>query len=193
MDPNDRSLVVAAQRELPYVTASFEALARRYYPFVRSVARQVVVDADDADTVSQDAMLRVFHHLVDLRDVATFEGWLRRITVNAARSHLAREAREREKAQRLHVAREGGGGSQARADEGALFAQLLGCLSLEERTILAHRFVGDLELGEIARRTGARLSATKMRYYRALKKLRPMIPHSLDPSEFGLEGVLRKS
>ena len=173
MDESDTALVVRAQADLPYETKSFESLATRYYPVARRIALGIVGNADDADSVAQDVMLRVFHGLKSLRDTATFEGWLRRIIVNVARTFLAKERREREKTNR--AAEEW---DESIEDDDVqlsgdhdVAATLLSRLSPEERTIFAMKFVEDLEFAEIANIIGAKLSATKMRYYRALKKI----------------------
>ena len=96
MDIALEQLVKQAQRELPYDVRAFEQLAAHYYPIVRSVGRRVVGNRDEAETVAQDALLRVFHHLPRLRDPAAFEGWIRRITVNVAKSYIRKERRELE-------------------------------------------------------------------------------------------------
>jgi len=172
MEPEDAALVARVRGELPYATQSFEALAKRYYPLARRIAVGIVGSLDDAETVVQDVMLRVFHGLKDLREPQMFEAWLRRIIVNAARTFMAKERREREKA--LLAAAEW---DEAFEDDEPAFeesegvAHLLDGLSVEERTILALKFVEDLEFGEIADIVGQKLSATKMRYYRALKKI----------------------
>lgn len=51
------------------------------------------------------------------------------------------------------------------------FEAMVAELNLEEQQILSLRFVGDLPLAEIAQVMGG-LSATKMRFYRALEKLK---------------------
>lgn len=172
MDIALEQLVKQAHRELPYDVRAFEQLAAHYYPIVRSVGRRVVGNRDEAETVAQDALLRVFHHLPRLRDPARFEGWIRRITVNVAKSYISKERREREITDaagvELALVMEAPLIQQKDSD---LFAQLLTRLNLEERSILALRFVDDLGFADIAAHLGLKLSATKMRYYRALEKL----------------------
>ncbi len=182
MEAMDQALVEQAQRELPYVTVGFEALAERYYGYVRQIGRGIVGNTDDAETVAQDVMLRVFHHLPKLRDPVTFEGWLHRISTNAARSFLSREIREREKVELLqqeHFATAELPPAEVVPPNANQFDRLLSSLNLEERSILALRFVDDLGFPEIAGHLGLKLSATKMRYYRALDKLRIQLDTSL--------------
>ena len=55
------------------------------------------------------------------------------------------------------------------------FHDLLDRLDLEDRSILALRLISDMDFQEIANLTGSGLSAVKMRYKRALEKLKPYI------------------
>lgn len=174
MDQTDTDLVRRAQAELPYGTAAFGRLAASRYPAVRRLARAITGSADAADTIAQDSMLRVFHALTGLRDVATFDAWLRRIVVNTARSHLDAERREREKAARLRSLApddppEDDISGQAELDT---FDALVGGLKLEERTVLAFRIVDEVPFPEIARILGITESGAKMRYRRAIERLR---------------------
>ncbi len=169
-------LVHRAQQELPYRFSAYEALVRMQLGGVRRLARGIVHDSDAADSIAQDVMLRVLNGLPALADAERFPAWLHRITVNVCRSHLAREAREADKRRGLNnelgadadVAPEIAD-SPADADQ---FAAMLRPLAADERTVVCLKLLQDLEFGEIAEVTGLGLSAVKMRYYRALEKIK---------------------
>lgn len=164
-----------AQAELPYGTAAFEQLAASRYPAVRRLARAITGSTDAAETIAQDSMLRMFHALTGLRDVTTFDAWLRQIVTNTAHSHLAAEQREREKAARLrsHLPDEASTSDDVTGQpESDAFGALVAGLRLEERTVLAFRLVDDLSFPEIARILGISASGAKMRYQRAIERLR---------------------
>lgn len=175
MDPAVRDLVRRAQAELPYGTAAFERLAASRYPAVRRLAHAITGSADAAEAVAQDSMLRVFHALTGLRDVTTFDAWLRQIVTNTAHSHVAAEQRERDKAVRLrsHMADDDATSDDVfgKAESDA-FGALVAGLRLEERTVLAFRLVDDLSFPDIARILGISESGAKMRYRRAIERLR---------------------
>ena len=122
-------------------------------------------------------MLRAYHALAGLRDLATFDVWLRRIVANAARSYLAEEERERRKARRLQALDRPADespdddGPAVRAESSGFDALVAG-LGLEERTVLAFRLVEELPYPEIARILGVTESGAKMRYRRAIERLR---------------------
>ena len=72
--------------------AAFGELVERYSDLANRVAGRLV-GRDAAEDVAQDAFLRAFHRMTDLRDPATFKGWLLRIVHNAALDELQRRAR----------------------------------------------------------------------------------------------------
>jgi RNA polymerase sigma-70 factor (ECF subfamily) len=180
MDESDRQLIARARAELPHQTRAFEQLAQRNYPYVRKLALGIVGRTDDADSVAQDVMLRVFHGLPKLKAAEAFPGWLRQIIVNTSRTWLMREKRERDKGRRLalepdldHAAP-----SARSAREG--FGALIDGLPAEERAILAFRFVDELEFNQIAEIMDLGLSATKMRYYRAIERMKQRVAQAAE-------------
>jgi len=176
VDPDAEKLVARAQVELPYGTAAFERLAAQCYPRLRRLAHAITGNPDDADTVAQDTMIRVFHGLPGLRDPATFDAWLQRTLVNVARTHMAAERRQREKAEAWGdaAASDVEDRSEARGVPPAKpsFGALVEGLGLRERTILAFRLVEELDYPSIARIMDMGESAVKMAYRRAVERLR---------------------
>ena len=171
-DPEVRRLVEIARAELPRRTRAYESLVALIYPDLHRIALGVVGNADAADQATQDSLLRVLHKLHTLETPDAFAAWVSRIVVNTARSQLTKERREREKADRAAVYMPDAEGVAAAGDKMPSFADLIAPLTEVERTILALRFQQDLELNEISNITGLGLSATKMRLYRAMEKLR---------------------
>ena len=167
-DLSDEALAEIATTELPYRTAAFDELVSRYYEPVRRLAAAQLGPGEDAEALAQDVMLRVFGAIKQFRGEARFSTWLYRIAENLARTRIGQQVRERAKRRAY-----GQTLSEAVQDDGEDdFQRLLTSLSPEERTLLAFRFVQDLELHEIAEIMGLGLSAVKMRYYRTLEKLK---------------------
>ncbi len=72
-------LIIKTQRgEL----GAFEELVRRYEKMVYSLAFQMLNNHDDADDVLQDAFIKVYKSLVNLKNPSAFLTWLHRIVVN---------------------------------------------------------------------------------------------------------------
>lgn len=176
MTESDADIVRRAKAELPYQHTAYEVLVRRHYPGIRKLIAGVLGSPDEADSLAQDAMLRMMHGLPRLEDVERFDPWLRRIAVNVSRTYLSRRSRELKRREAYQVdqaltlpdASSPGVASEGSAD----LAHLLAPLTPDERVIVSFKVLQDLEFSEIAEILGISLSAAKMRYYRALDKLK---------------------
>jgi len=173
---DDRQLVQRCGRELPYDTRAFAELVRRHEARIFRLCAAIVGTAE-ADDASQEVFLRAFSALPKLRDGSSFRGWLYRIATNVCRTRLARSTRRLER-QTEYWMREGGVSERATEPldldgefEGPV-ADALGELKGTDREVLLLRFVGDLNLEELAAATDSKLSATKMRLYRAVDRFR---------------------
>ena len=68
--------------------AAFNELVRRRAGFVRQLLRRLCRDASLADDLSQQTFLQAWRSLPQLRSLAAFPGWLRRLAVNCWLQHL---------------------------------------------------------------------------------------------------------
>lgn len=84
MPEQDAQLV---QRARDGDAEAFEALVRRHLRPARAVALAVLGDADDADDVSQQALLLALERLEQCRQPERFGAWLMQIVRNQARNH----------------------------------------------------------------------------------------------------------
>jgi RNA polymerase sigma-70 factor (ECF subfamily) len=90
MSPSDSALV---RQAVSGDRAAFDELAARHRPgLVRQVAA-LVGDADEAESLAQEALARAFAALADFREGEAFRAWLHGIALNAARNHLRDRAR----------------------------------------------------------------------------------------------------
>ncbi len=62
-----------------------------FAPKMLSICRQYVKNNDQAEEVMLNGFLKVFTHLKSFSFQGSFEGWIRRIMVNEAISHLRKE------------------------------------------------------------------------------------------------------
>ncbi|MGI8749745.1 MAG: RNA polymerase sigma factor [Thermoleophilaceae bacterium] len=86
MEAQDGRLV---QRAAAGDTGAFATLVERHSGVVYRVAARIV-GPDEADDVSQDALIRAYHRLGQYRGDSPFRSWLLRITHNAALDSLAK-------------------------------------------------------------------------------------------------------
>ena len=156
---------------------AFEALVERHADVVERVAARIV-GRFDADDVTQDVFLRVFHRLDQFRGESPFRAWLLRITHNTALNRIAtpqrtvplepgdeplepeRGDRERTPADALEV--------KERSDR--LSLKLLE-LRPAHRAVLVLRDLEGLSYDEIASVTGTPVGSVKGRLFRARREL----------------------
>ncbi|WP_051282529.1 sigma-70 family RNA polymerase sigma factor [Silanimonas lenta] len=177
-EPSDAALVAQAQAELPYRTGAFEALMRRHGARIQQLARRFAASAADAEDLTQEVMLKVFFELPRFRAEATFTTWLWRVTANVCIDHQRRldsrpalvSLADDEDTPEPADPRDPIAAAQARMDMERLLRQL----PPEDRMVVLLRLLVGLEFAEIAKATGLGLSAAKMRYARALDKLRAL-------------------
>ena len=97
---------------------AFEELVERHRAVVFRVAARVV-GPDEADDVSQDALLRAYHRLDSYRGEGSFRAWLLRIVHNTALNQLERRVPEPVGSERRGRSRRHLRGGRARAGEQA--------------------------------------------------------------------------
>lgn len=180
-DP-DAELVRAAQRELPYRTKAFESLMLRHQSLLYQVCLRLLGNAADAQDVTQEVMVKAFGALPRFEGRARFRTWLMRIATNTCHSMRQRLKRQRDLArmvsEREHV-EHSNTGQVSNTDQQLDTQTLLASLPEEDRTLLTLRYIADLKFEEIAEISGLKLSATKMRIYRAAEKLREVADRTL--------------
>jgi RNA polymerase sigma-70 factor (ECF subfamily) len=153
-------------------TTAFAALARQYLRPAYSLALAVVRRPEDAEDVSQAAILVAFEHIDSCRAPDRFASWLMSIVRNHARNHLrARKLRDpvelSDAVQSVMVAPEGpGDGSRE---------QVLRALSelppKEREAVLLHDLAGCTH-GEIAHILDISEVASRQHLFLARQKLR---------------------
>ena len=169
----DSVLVENCKNELPYNTATFEKLVRKYEPVVMNTCRYLLSDPDDSEEICQDIFMRVFHHIKNFDQKSTFKTWLYRIARNCCYTKMKQRQKQttfnRElifNIEKLEAESEKDNSLSARMEDA------LNKLSLDDREILTLKFISDLSLKEAAETMEIQLSAAKMRYYRALGRLK---------------------
>lgn len=171
---------------------AFATLLAAYERQVRIYLAQLTGDDEQARDLTQDVFLRVWDHIGELHDSASFRAWLFRLATNAARSALRRRrllawvSLDRPPARRHEDAI--GDGDSLRAEgllglapesgfddrlaEGQMLAAALRHVPLEYRTcLLLHAGLG-FSVPEVARQLDLTPGAVRMRLHRGLALLR---------------------
>ena len=168
-----------ANRELFHTTVAYGELMRRYQRTLFNVCARYLGNDRDADDVCQEVMLKVLHGLRQFEGKAKFKTWLYSITYNECITQYRKEKRKRRLMDALSLdlgeTEEVVESSTHVVTDRSSLDRWLVHVNQVDREILVLRFVAELEFQEIADIMHMGLSATKMRYKRALEKLRKSI------------------
>ncbi|MEZ5476129.1 MAG: sigma-70 family RNA polymerase sigma factor [Thiolinea sp.] len=178
MDEN--LLIERCKTELPYTMDGYAELVRRYEHYVFNLCRRYLGSAEDAEDTTQEVFMRVFHALPGFEGRAQFKTWLFRVAMNqchttAARRHPETYSGENEHGESIVDTLADDSSpheNYAAEDERDCVQKTLQSMRPAETEVLSLRFMGELSLEEIAETLGTRLSATKMRFYRAMEQFK---------------------
>ncbi|MBA2539323.1 MAG: sigma-70 family RNA polymerase sigma factor, partial [Deltaproteobacteria bacterium] len=147
--------------------------------FVYEVARKIVGSPDDAEDVTQDALLLAYRYRDAFRGTSRYRTWLYRIATTTALGHLRRQRRARVRldgeAELSMIDRAADPAKSpdaliAEAEEHALVRGALAELTPSYRTILLARTTAT-EV-DVAKQLGITVANVKIRAHRARKQLR---------------------
>jgi RNA polymerase sigma factor (sigma-70 family) len=145
-------------------------LVRRYSAYVHAVIRRAFGLTDtDAEEVFQKVWLRVFSRLDQVRDEAAMRGWVRQITLNVARDHLAAR---RPATDEVLLEAEAEEATLQELDEALAVRQLLSELPEPCSEVLTRRFVADEKYATIAGGLGLTVGQVSGLIHRCLGRLR---------------------
>jgi RNA polymerase sigma-70 factor (ECF subfamily) len=170
----DEELVLRAYDELFHVTRAYEELMRRYQRTLFNVCARYLGNERDADDVCQEVMLKVLYGLKSFEGKSKFKTWLYSITYNECITQYRKERRKRRliDALSLDPQEEASDETAPKVEERGGIDRWLTHVNPIDREIFILRFVAELEFQEIADIMHLGLSAAKMRYKRALDRLR---------------------
>ncbi len=173
---DDADLVDQCQAELPYVTLSYEKLVSRYEPMIFQFCLRYLRNQHDAEEVTQDVFLRVFHYIKRFEQRSSFKTWLMRIAYNQSSRRYdqikRRQERHAEYSDNLDA------GTQIVSDPqdktSGLAMNVLHEMSNDAKEILTLRHLSGLSLKEVASLLNISDSAAKMRHKRAALQFREL-------------------
>jgi RNA polymerase sigma-70 factor (ECF subfamily) len=166
MDLSDADLVRAFQRDgkHPYFMALYERYADKVYYRCLSYSQ----DPADAEDLSQDVFMKVYGGLRGFRFESDFPTWLHRVTTNHCLNYL----RGRKVFEELDEASVAGSAADiSRLGTRLDISRSLAVLPRGTRALLILKYVEGYTYAEIARLSGLKVSAVKMRILRAKETL----------------------
>ena len=158
-------------------TGAYADLVARYRDRLGRYALHMLGNREDAEEVLQDAFVRAYRSLGRCNDPERFGAWLYGILVNRCRTAGARAARRARRFVHDSVALEtaplAAPDRLTEWDDTVRWA--LARLPPESREAFLLKHVEELEYEDMARLTGAGVSALKMRVKRAREQLQAML------------------
>lgn len=155
---------------------AFALLVARHRARCVRLARRLLPDPDDADDAVQDAFIRAYRSLESYQERDRFAAWLLCIVANRCHSTMDRARRRARLAgEWLHAQQLVADAEHCVERDHALAARLetaLATLPAPTRAVVLQRYADGLSYEEIAARSGAGISALKMRAARGSAELR---------------------
>ncbi len=179
----DEELVTRCKQELPRNTRSYEQLVQRHMNRVYTIVYRVVNNKEEAEDITQEVFVKVFHGLKKFDQKSAFSTWLYRIATNTALDAFDRLKKQSKNTSVVKSRADGEDAVDALTlqpspapgpEENIVQSELRECihrvlknLELDHRRVLLLRDFEDLSYDEIADVLQAKLSAVKMRIHRA--------------------------
>jgi RNA polymerase sigma-70 factor, ECF subfamily len=157
--------------------AAFEAIYKASSGFVYNIALRVTNNRDDADEVTQDVFVKIFHSLKEFGFRSSFKTWIYRIAANTAINHAKSSSRHsRGKVEYDPVIHDVQAPDTAKIEPDteeakAKITQLLGTLDPDQRAVLVLREMEELDYQAIADTLNININTVRSRLKRAREKL----------------------
>ncbi len=161
-------------------SAVFTEIMRRYQEKIYWLIRKMVLDHDDADDLTQDVFVKVYHKLNEFKGQSQLYTWIYRIAVNHTLAFIEREKRkmyfeddetlERVLSDKIEQEMDND------ADEMDKLLQLaISSLPEKQRAVFLMRYYDEIEYKHIAEITGTSEGALKASYHHAVKKIEDFV------------------
>ncbi|MDQ0189793.1 RNA polymerase sigma factor [Alicyclobacillus cycloheptanicus] len=155
-------------------TEAFEALVRQYKAFVFRTAYGILRNNMDAEDVTQETFIKVYHALRGLREERTFPSWLARVTVRTALDWVSKHKRQPSvplDAEQVSTRTDVHASADIRMD----VERALDGLTTEQRTIVVLRDVQGFGYDEIAEILDIPIGTVRSRLHYARAQLRELL------------------
>ena len=173
---DDATLVARCQAELPDNLTAYREIVKRYEGLIFNTCRRVIGSTEDAEEITQDTLLQIFHKIHQFQGRSSFKTWLYKVVHNYCRNRISKLARKREgqNSYEEHAANDEDDreADNRRAALSQAVEEALSKLKKSEREVIVLKFMSGLTLQETADVLGVKLSAAKMRLYRALESFK---------------------
>ncbi|MEW6659310.1 MAG: sigma-70 family RNA polymerase sigma factor [Thermodesulfobacteriota bacterium] len=171
----DPQLVARAQEgDLP----AFEELVKKYQREIYGLAYRLVLDAEEAKDLAQQAFLQAFVHIRSFRQQAQFRTWLFRIAINQCYSYLKSKKKFGDPVdceEFVLVGEDSPEEDLVAQDRRQRLYAALQRLPAKQRAVITLKLEQGLSYEEISRVLGGTTGAARVNYCQALKTLKKFL------------------
>ncbi len=154
---------------------AFEELVKKYQREIYGLAYRLVLDAEEAKDLVQQAFLQAFIHIRSFRQQAQFRTWLFRIAINQCYNYLKNKKKFGDPVdyeEYILVGEESPEADLVNREEHRRLYAALSRLPAKQRAVITLKLEQGLSYEEISRVLGGTTGAARVNYCQALKTLK---------------------
>lgn len=171
---------------------AFAYLVDKYKTMVYSLALRLVKDREEAEEISQDSFIKAYQSLASFKGKAKFSSWLYRIVYNTAISKLRQQPAGRVSldesniADTLYIESKQNYDALSAGERKKYLEKALESLDMDEKMLVILYYYEERDLDEIATIAGLTKTNTKVKLYRARKKMLIVLKSYLKEETYNL-------
>ncbi len=171
---------------------AFAYLVDKYKTMVYSLALRLMKDREEAEEISQDAFIKAYQSLASFRGKAKFSSWLYRIVYNTAISKLRQQPAgrvsldESDIADTLYIESKQNYDTLSAGERKKYLEKALDSLDMDEKMLVILYYYEERDLDEIATIAGLTKTNTKVKLFRARKKMLVVLQSYLKEETYNL-------
>lgn len=166
-------------------TSAFDELVRRYQDNITGLLFRFCPHRSDLEDMVQETMIKAYRNLDKWKQTAPFANWLKKIAVNTGYDYFRKKSRQpvsiadkSVEANEIALEQlEDRAEAKRRSPYTEEVQRLLATLPADDRTVLTLQYLHDMPLQEIAEQMDWGLSKTKIKSFRAKRKLKEKLKH----------------
>ena len=170
--------------------AAFEALASAAGDRLYGLARLILGDTHQAEDAVQDALIRAWRGLPELRDPERWDAWLHRLVVNACADHGRRGMRQPVEVRMVRMEPSVGDHTGSIGDHDQLERGLRRLRPQHRAAVVLHFYLG-LTVPEVAETLDVPVGTAKSRIHYAVEALRAALEADERAPVTAVSGVTR--
>ena len=171
---------------------AFAYLVDKYKTMVYSLALRLVKDREEAEEISQDAFIKAYQSLASFKGKAKFSSWLYRIVYNTAISQLRQQHAGRVSLDEpnitdtLYMESKENYDTLSAGERKKYLEKALDSLDRDEKMFVILYYYEEQGLDEIASIAGLTKTNTKVKLFRARKKMLTVLQSYLKEETYNL-------